>query len=108
MSHLPETFAALGNPVRFAIVERLLREGELCAGQFTHMDDLSAPAISRHFKVLRQAGIITRRIDKQRRLYSVRPKAVQEINDWAMSYRSFWQGSLDRLGAALMQGHPRA
>jgi DNA-binding transcriptional ArsR family regulator len=108
MSHLPETFAALGNPVRFAIVERLLHEGELPAGEFIHMAHLSAPAISRHFKVLRQAGIIAQRVDKQRRLYSVRPEAVQEINDWAMSYRSFWQGSLDRLGAALIQGHPRA
>lgn len=97
MQSLPDTFAALGNSTRFAIVERLLKEGELAAGEFLGIDDVSPPAISRHFKVLREAGIIVQRVDKQRRMYSVCPEAVMGINDWAMSYRQFWARSLDGL-----------
>lgn len=101
MSALNTSFAALGDPTRFAIVERLLREGETPAGALQDVGAISAPAISRHLKVLREAGIVAQRIDKQRRLYSVRPEAIKAINDWAMSYRTFWQGSLDRLERAL-------
>lgn len=103
MSHLPTTFAALGDATRFAIVERLLKNGETPAGELLDVSDVSPPAISRHLKVLHNAGIVTRRVDKQRRLYSVRPEAVQSIGAWTMSYREFWQGSLDRLAAAMGQ-----
>lgn len=101
MQHLATTFSALGDVTRFAIVERLLKEGELPAGEFLDIGTISPPAISRHLKVLRNAGIVVQRIDKQRRMYSVRPEAVQEIWDWSMTYRQFWAGSLDRLEAAL-------
>lgn len=101
MTHLTNTFAALGDPTRFAIVERLLTSGEQSAGDLQSVGTISAPAISRHLKVLRQAGIVAQRIDKQRRIYSVCPKAVREINDWSMGYREFWTGSLDRLDMAL-------
>lgn len=103
MTGMPDTFAALGDATRFAIVERLLKEGELPAGDLQNVGAMSAPAISRHLKVLREAGILHRRVDKQRRMYSVRPEAVQAINDWSMTYRDFWQKSLDRLGAVLLQ-----
>lgn len=101
MSHLPTTFAALGDATRFAIVERLLKDGEMAAGELQSVGRLSAPAMSRHLKVLHKAGIVERRVDRQRRLYSVRPEAVQAIGAWTMSYRDFWQGSLDRLVAAM-------
>ena len=101
MAQLHNTFAALGNPTRFAIVERLMHEGELAAGEFLRSGDISPPAMSRHFKVLRQAGIVQKRIDKQRRMYSVRPEAVQAIGAWYMSFREFWEGSMDRLEIAL-------
>lgn len=103
MTNLANTFAALGDATRFAIVEHLLNEGEMPAGDLLDISDLSAPAISRHLKVLRGAGIIAQRVDKQRRMYSVRPEAVQAIGAWTMSYREFWQGSLDRLELALNQ-----
>ncbi|WP_342076330.1 metalloregulator ArsR/SmtB family transcription factor [Yoonia sp. SS1-5] len=101
MQALPETFAALGDPTRFAIVEKLLRDGELSAGTLHKVAALSAPAMSRHLKVLRNAGVIRQRIDKQRRLYAVEPQAIHAINDWAISYRAFWTKSLDRLDASL-------
>lgn len=96
-----DTFAALGDPTRFAIVGRLLRDGEQSAGALQDVAPLSAPAMSRHLKVLHDAGLVTRRVDKQRRIYAIRPEAMKAINDWAISYRAFWSGSLDRLGTQL-------
>ncbi|MEO1168873.1 MAG: metalloregulator ArsR/SmtB family transcription factor [Pseudomonadota bacterium] len=101
MSDLATTFAALGEPTRFAIVERLLREGELNAGALQNGTSISAPAISRHLKILRKAGIVVQRIDKQQRIYAVRPEAVQAISAWTMSHKEFWQASFDRLAAML-------
>ncbi|MDF1607235.1 metalloregulator ArsR/SmtB family transcription factor [Hoeflea sp. YIM 152468] len=107
MSGLSTIFAALGDPTRFAIVERLLKDGEQPAGELLDAGPVSAPAISRHLKVLRQAGIIEQRVDRQRRLYSVRPEAVQTIGAWTMTHRHFWQSSLDRLDLALQQTSER-
>jgi len=101
MPHLSKTFSALGNVTRFAIVERLLNEGELSAGELQDVGEMSPPALSRHFKVLRKAGIVAQRIDKQRRLYSVRPEAVRAIGTWSLSFRSFWEQGLDRLEIAM-------
>ena len=98
---LPQSFAALGDATRFAIVDRLLREGELSAGELNETQSISPPAISRHLKILREAGIINQRVDKQRRLYAVRPEAVEAISAWTMSHREFWQSSLDRLSNLL-------
>jgi len=103
MSSLPATFAALGDSTRFAIVERLLNEGELSAGALLEGVTISPPAVSRHLKVLREAGVIAQRIDRQRRLYSVRPEAVEAISAWTISHREFWEASLKRLEAALME-----
>ena len=101
MNMLADTFAALGNPARLAIVERLLREGEVAAGDLVAKGEMSAPAMSHHFKVLREAGIVTQRVDAQRRLYSVRPEAMRAIGKWSLTYREFWEKSLDRLETAL-------
>ena len=62
---------------------------------------MSAPAMSHHFKVLREAGIVVQRVDAQRRLYSVRPEAIKAIGQWSLTYREFWEQSLDRLGRAI-------
>ncbi len=101
MSALPAVFSALGDPTRFAIVERLLREGEMSAGDLGARTALSAPAVSRHLKVLRRAGVVERRVDRQRRIYCARPAAVEGICAWAMSHRAFWEASLARLDRAL-------
>jgi DNA-binding transcriptional ArsR family regulator len=101
MTDLVSTFAALGDPTRFAIVERLISGGELSAGDLQDVSNISAPAISRHLKVLRQAGLISQRIDKQRRIYAVEPETVKAIAAWTMSHAEFWNASLERLSAAL-------
>ncbi len=98
---LVTTFAALGDSTRFAIVERLLDRGALPAGELQDVSNISAPAISRHLKVLREAGLVTQTVDAQRRIYSVAPVAVQAIHAWTMDHADFWNASLDRLAAAL-------
>ena len=98
---LSATFAALGDPTRLAIVERLLERGEQSAGALLDAAPISPPAISRHLKVLRMAGVIEQRIDAQRRIYSVRPEAVRTISVWTEGHRAFWEGSLARLEAAI-------
>ena len=103
MTDIAATFSALGDANRFAIVERLLNEGELSAGCLQDSLLISAPAVSRHLKVLRAAGVLHQRIDAQRRLYSVRAEAVQTISAWTMSHRAYWQSSLDRLEKALLE-----
>ena len=102
MNDLSATFSALGDKTRFAIVERLLNEGELSAGSLQEQMVISPPAVSRHLKRLRSAGIIRQRIDAQRRMYSVRPEAVQTISAWTMSHRDYWQSSLNRLEKAIL------
>ncbi len=101
MTRLTDTFSALGDETRFAIVERLLTEGELSAGELQSVADISAPAISRHLKVLREAGIIQQRIDRQHRMYRVLPQSVQAINAWVEYHRRFWETALDRLEQTL-------
>lgn len=107
MTHLPSVFAALSDPTRFAIVERLLQQGELPVGRLTDLADISAPAISRHLRVLREAGVIRQRAEGQRRLYSATPDTIRAISAWTGSYRAFWEGSLDRLEATIQNRKDR-
>lgn len=94
-------FAALGDPTRFAVVEELMRRGEAPAGDLVAQSGLTAPAVSRHLKVLREAGLISQRVDGTRRIYSVDPEAMQAISDWTAAHRAFWEAGLDRLAVAL-------
>jgi len=78
-------------------------QGELSAGRLQETANVSAPAISRHLKLLRQAGLIEQRIDAQRRIYSVKPETVHAIHAWTQSYKTFWQGGFDKLEASLLK-----
>ena len=97
-------FNALADPTRFAIVERLLSGGALTAGELAEPFDISKPAISRHLKILEDAGVIERRSDRQFRVFSARAGSFREIEDWMESYRRFWDGSFDRLERLLEKG----
>jgi DNA-binding transcriptional ArsR family regulator len=100
---LPAVFGALSDPIRLAIVERLLREGERSAGEIAEPFPVSKPAISKHLRVLEDAGLIERRIDRQWRVCRVRPEAIRAVDDWMKQYRMFWEGSFDRLDALLAE-----
>ena len=101
MTGLIDKFSALSDATRLSVVERLMAEGELPAGAIVAKAGMSAPAMSRHLKVLREAGIIRQRIEGTKRLYSVRPEAMRAIADWTMDHKKFWDASLDRLEAHL-------
>lgn len=103
MSNLTKTFSALSDPTRLSIVERLMRDGPQNAGAIGQGTEVSAPAISRHLKVLRQAGIIEQEVAAQQRIYSVRPEAIRLIHNWTLDRQFFWETSFDRLAEALFQ-----
>ena len=90
-------FAALSDPHRLAMVERLIAEGEKTVGELGAPFDISGPAISRHLAVLELAGLIERRIDRQWRVCRVRREALDAVEDWVERQRRFWNASLDRL-----------
>ncbi|HVT69283.1 MAG TPA: metalloregulator ArsR/SmtB family transcription factor [Trebonia sp.] len=90
------TLQVLAEPRRQAILD-LLREGELPVGELVARLDVSQPAVSKHLRVLRDAGLVTVRVDAQRRLYRIRPEPLAELDAWLAPYRKFWTASLDRL-----------
>jgi DNA-binding transcriptional ArsR family regulator len=98
---LDGVFAALSDPTRRAIVERLMARGELAAGEIAEPFDISLPAISRHLRVLEEAGLVERRADKQKRLIRAKPEALTLAQDWIDRHRAHWNAALDRLEAAI-------
>ena len=93
-------FQALGEPRRLAILEQL-REGEKSVGELALRLDASQPAISKHLRALREAGLVEVRPDAQHRFYRIRPEPLAEVDDWLAHYRWLWTRSLDRLEAHL-------
>jgi DNA-binding transcriptional ArsR family regulator len=94
--NLDATFAALADPTRRAILARLSR-GEATVGELAAPFDMSAPAISKHLKVLERAGLITRSRDAQRRPCRIEPAPLAAASDWIEQHRRAWESRLDRL-----------
>jgi DNA-binding transcriptional ArsR family regulator len=82
-------FAALGDPTRRRIVE-LLAERELAAGEIARRFDMTAPAVSQHLKILRNADLIRVRSEAQRRIYALEPRGLADLDAWLARYRHFW------------------
>jgi DNA-binding transcriptional ArsR family regulator len=91
---------ALADPTRRRIVE-LLAEGELTAGQLAAQFSTSRPAVSRHLRVLREQGLVSARSEGQKRVYSLDPAPLAELDAWLGRYRSFWAQRLDALDTQL-------
>ncbi len=100
MAELDATFAALADPTRRAILERLAA-GEASVTELARPFAMSQPAISKHLKVLERAGLVTRHRDAQRRMCRLAPRALAEANQWLEGYRRFWEASYSRLDALL-------
>jgi DNA-binding transcriptional ArsR family regulator len=92
----PAALQALAEPQRVAIVE-LLRNGERPVGDLVTHLELSQPAVSKHLRVLRDAGLVEARVDGQRRLYRIRPEPFADLDAWLGTYRELWATHLDRL-----------
>jgi len=93
---------ALADPSRLAILE-LLRTREQPVGELVSQLRLSQPAVSKHLRVLKDAGLVEARIDAQRRVYRIRPEPLADLDAWLASYRQLWTASLDRLETHLDQ-----
>lgn len=95
-----EVFAALSDPTRRQIIE-LLAQGELSVGDLARRFTLTQPAISQHLRALHSAGLVRVRQDAQRRIYSLDPHGLAQIDAWLSRYRAFWTTHLDSLEHAL-------
>jgi DNA-binding transcriptional ArsR family regulator len=93
-------FAALADPTRRRLLE-LLAAGERSAGELAAEFDISRPGVSRHLRVLREAGLVRARGEGQRRLYSVDPGPLDEVDAWLARWRGFWAQRLDALDTEL-------
>ncbi|MEO7415379.1 MAG: metalloregulator ArsR/SmtB family transcription factor [Opitutaceae bacterium] len=91
-----QSLLAIADPTRRRIVE-LLAVRERTAGELVEEFDLSAPAISQHLNILREAGLLTTRADGQSRIQSLNPGGLDELDDWLEKTRSIWSRRLDAL-----------
>ncbi|MEA2459167.1 MAG: hypothetical protein QOC95_2139 [Thermoleophilaceae bacterium] len=93
-------FEVLAEASRRQILD-ILRDEERSVNELVERLPLSQPGVSRHLRVLREAGLVSVRQDAQRRMYAVRPEPLAEIEAWLAPYRSLWAGRLDALEAHL-------
>jgi DNA-binding transcriptional ArsR family regulator len=93
-------FDMLADPGRRQILDLLLTR-ERAAGEIVEAMRISQPGVSKHLKLLREAGLVEVRGEGQRRIYSLRPEPFVELDQWLAPYRAFWSGKLDALGAHL-------
>lgn len=90
------TFEVLAEPNRRRILD-LLRDRERSVGELVELVRIGQPGVSKHLRVLRQAGLVKVRIDAQRRWYRLRAEPLAEIDTWLEPYRKYWSGRLDAL-----------
>ena len=97
-----DTFTELADPTRRQIIESLAT-AETSFGDLANKFEMSRPAVSQHLKVLREAGIVTARVDAQRRIYRLNDDCLDEVVEWLGKVRDFWSQRLDRLEQLLSE-----
>ena len=97
---VPDAFRAVADPTRRAILDALA-ERELAVGEICALFPVSQPAISQHLKVLREAGLVRKRVAGRNRYYQLEAAPLQALHDWLTHYEHFWNKRLDALGAVL-------
>ncbi len=100
------TIEVIAEPTRRHILDELLN-GEQPVSDLVARLSMTQPAVSKHLRVLREAGLVTVRADGQRRLYRLRPDPLVELDDWLEPYRQMWRSSLDKLEAHLSEPRHR-
>ncbi|WP_163865457.1 ArsR/SmtB family transcription factor [Myxococcus eversor] len=93
---MESSFAIIAEPHRRAILSLLL-SSERSVGDLERELQLSQPSVSKHLRVLRDAGFVESRIEAQRRLYRLRPEPLMEVDEWLIPFRRFWSKHLDAL-----------
>src|SRR5215471_14793196 len=94
---------ALADGSRRTVLE-ILRDHPATAGELADALPIARPGVSRHLRVLREAGLVDVRPEGQRRIYTLRPQALAEVDDWLADYRALWQGRLDALHTEVARG----
>src|SRR6267142_3054505 len=102
-----QLFQALADPARLRIVEAM-RSGECAVGDIVGRMDIHQSGVSRHLRILAEAGVVQMRPDGQKRLYSLRKEAFNQLDAWVARYRHHWEARLDRFGAALERNRAAA
>jgi DNA-binding transcriptional ArsR family regulator len=101
---MESTFAIIAEPNRRAILS-LLATSEQSVGDLEEQLRLSQPSVSKHLRVLREAGFVESRVDAQRRLYRIRPQPLMEVDAWLAPFRRFWSVHVDALERHLEHMH---
>jgi DNA-binding transcriptional ArsR family regulator len=94
---------ALADESRRTVLETLA-EGEATAGELADLLPIARPGVSRHLRVLREAGLVDVRQQAQRRIYSLRPQPLAEVDEWLSRYRALWEQRLDALHTEIARG----
>ena len=93
---MESAFSALADPSRRSILS-LLASAERSVGELEERLRMPQPSVSKHLRVLREAGLVESRVDAQRRLYRVRPEPLLEVDAWLAPFRRFWAARVDAL-----------
>ena len=102
---MPSVFDVIAEPNRRAIL-RLLVSSQYAVGEIERQLQLPQPTVSKHLRVLREAGFVEPTVDAQRRLYRLNPQRLQEVDEWLAPFRRFWAGHLDALERHLDRTDP--
>ena len=94
--HMESAFAVIGEPNRRAILS-LLASSERSVGDIERQLRMPQPSVSKHLRLLREAGLVEARVDAQRRLYRIRPEPLMEIDAWLAPFRRYWSTHVDAL-----------
>ena len=102
---MESVFEIIAEPNRRAILS-LLSSSEQSVGEIERQLNMSQPTVSKHLRVLREAGLVESTVDAQRRLYRIRPEPLKEVEAWLAQFRRFWSAHVDALERHLDRIHP--
>jgi len=102
---MESAFGIIAEPNRRAILS-LLASSERSVGEIEQKLRMSQPSVSKHLRVLREAGFVEARADAQRRVYRIRPEPLAEVDEWLAPFRHFWNAHIDALEAHLDRTDP--
>jgi DNA-binding transcriptional ArsR family regulator len=106
MKNVESVFDIIAEPNRRAILS-LLASSEQSVGEIERQLEMSQPTVSKHLRVLREAGFVEATVDAQRRVYRLKPEPLQEVDDWLAPFRQFWSAHVDALERHLDRMNPK-
>ena len=104
--HDEKVFAAIGDGTRRTLLRRLAEEGEKTVTELVEPLSISQPAVSKHLRCLREAGLVQRRTEGRQRIYTIDARKLRVVYDWVSHFERFWDEKLDALGKYLDKRKP--